>query len=159
MQIRVAVLIVSFCLLYPLLRIAEFLPDGRNRVYDENGKDISVTDGAWIITLSQFGVVGFLAQFGLLGLPVFWALRAVKHAERRQERLLLAGLALIVSLNLIEQIPNASINSWSWLLSGALLGRSQRLLKQRIPVNSLGATEVSPFIFPERRKVKASVSY
>jgi hypothetical protein len=200
MQIRVAVLIVSFCLSYPLLRITESLPDGkilsvssffsqeragslgfrfeqekqimertaermafgwgrygRNRVYDENGKDISVTDGAWIITLSQFGLVGFLAQFGLLGLPVFWALRAVKHAERRQERLLLAGLALIVSLNLIEQIPNASINSWTWLLSGVLLGRSQRLLKQRIPVNSLGATEVSPFIFPERRK--ASVSY
>ena len=188
-QLRVAVLIVCFCLLYPLLRITGTVPDGkilgvssffsqeraeslgfrfdqekeimarsaeriafgwgrygRNRVYDENGKDISVTDGAWIITLSQFGLAGFLAQFGLLGLPTFQAFRAVKRAQRRRDQLLLAGLTLIVSLNLIEQIPNASINSWTWFLSGVLLGQSQRLLKRRASADSVSALRTSPFL-------------
>ena len=40
---------------------------GRNRVYDEEGGyDVSVTDGRWIIVLGQFGILGFIAEFGLL---------------------------------------------------------------------------------------------
>jgi len=44
---------------------------GRNRIYDEQTvRDMNVTDGQWIITIGQFGLVGFLLQFGLLALPV-----------------------------------------------------------------------------------------
>ena len=43
---------------------------GRSRVYNEYGSDISVTDGRWIITLGQFGVVGFMGEFGLLALAL-----------------------------------------------------------------------------------------
>jgi hypothetical protein len=35
---------------------------GRNRVYWESGDDASVTDGLWIITLGQFGLLGFIGQ-------------------------------------------------------------------------------------------------
>ena len=34
---------------------------GRERVYDQYGKDISITDGRWIITLGQFGAISFIA--------------------------------------------------------------------------------------------------
>lgn len=96
---------------------------GRNRVYSEDsGKDESITDGQWIITLGQFGLVGFCAQFGLLALPVFRASRALHRVSSARERLLLATLALIVALALIEQLPNASVTAWTWLLAGALLG-------------------------------------
>jgi hypothetical protein len=70
----------------------------------------------------------------------------VKCAQRRQDQLLLASLSLIVSLNLIEQIPNASINSWTWFLSGVLLGQSQRLLKQRAFAGSAVALRRSLFL-------------
>ena len=47
---------------------------GRNRVFDEDtGQDTTVTDGRWIITLGCFGFLGFLAEFGLLVLPIFAA--------------------------------------------------------------------------------------
>ena len=47
---------------------------GRSRIYDPaTGKDISVTDGRWAITLGQFGMVGFLAEFGLFAFVIFRA--------------------------------------------------------------------------------------
>jgi hypothetical protein len=100
---------------------------GRSRVYDEYGKDISLTDGLWIITVGQFGIVGFLAQFCLLGLPVFRAAASVKFAETVRDKLLLATLSLMVALSLIEQLPNSSLSPWNWLLAGSLLGRAEWL--------------------------------
>src|SRR5260370_21394485 len=50
---------------------------GRNRVYDSTGKDTTITDGLWIITITTFGLVGFLAEFGLLAFPVCKAARAL----------------------------------------------------------------------------------
>src|SRR5262249_6126515 len=38
---------------------------GRSRVYANWGGDISITDGRWVITLGQFGIFGFIAEFGL----------------------------------------------------------------------------------------------
>ena len=168
--VRVAVLLVSVALLYPLLRAEGLFPDkllvniaeqvsvdragsletrfdqeqqlldrsserpifgwgrfGRSRVYDEYGKDTSLTDGLWIITLGQFGLVGFLAQFGLLALPVFRAASSLKFATSDQDKLFLAALALIVALGLVEQLPNSSLGSWNWLLAGSLLGRAEKL--------------------------------
>lgn len=100
---------------------------GRNRVYEESGKDVSITDGLWIITLGTFGFVGFIAQFGLLALPVFRAARALHLAKLASERNLLSGLSLIVAITAIEQLPNSSIAAWSWFLVGALLGRAEQL--------------------------------
>lgn len=173
-QARIAVVLVSVTLLYPLARISDRVPNeavlsvasyfskeradslgfrfeqekqlmersgerlyfgwgryGRNRVYDENGKDVSVTDGGWIITLSQFGLVGFFGQFGLLAASVFWGAAGVRAAQLQTDRLILAGLTTIVALISFEQIPNASMSSWTWLLSGALMGRAQRLVLAR----------------------------
>jgi cell division protein FtsW (lipid II flippase) len=102
---------------------------GRNRVYWETGDEASVTDGLWIITLGQFGLVGFISQFGLLVLPIFYALGAIRRLSDPSERLLLATLAIIVAMTAVEQLPNSSISTWSWLLSGALLGRAEHVRK------------------------------
>lgn len=97
---------------------------GRSRVYDEYGQDISITDGQWIVTFGQYGFVGFVAQFGLLTLPIFFAARTLKFVRSQREAIFLSCLTLIVALTVVEQIPNASISSWSWLIAGALVGRS-----------------------------------
>jgi hypothetical protein len=170
-QVRLAVLLVSIAILYPVLRMADCFPDkqlydlaatfnqeradslkfrfdqeqqllaraserfvfgwgryGRNRVYEESGKDSSITDGLWILTLGQFGIAGFLAQFGLLSLPVFRAGAALKRIGSMREKIFLAALTLIVAITVVEQLPNASLTPWSWLLVGALLGRVERIL-------------------------------
>ena len=100
---------------------------GRSRIYDEWGNDISMTDGRWIITIGQFGLLGFLAEFGLLALPVFRAASALKFVESERDSLFLSALALIVAVTMIDLLPNSSLTPWTWLLAGALLGRTEDL--------------------------------
>jgi hypothetical protein len=101
---------------------------GRSRVHDsETGQDVSITDGRWIITMGSFGLIGFLAEFGLLVLPVFRAAAALKYAESTHDRIFLAALTIIVAINSVDLLPNSSISSWTWLLAGALLGRAELL--------------------------------
>jgi hypothetical protein len=100
---------------------------GRNRIYDDYGNDVSITDGQWILTLGQFGIVGFIAQFGLLTIPVFSAARNLRSISSVQERDRVGALSLIVALVAVEQLPNASINSWTWLLAGVLYGRARAI--------------------------------
>jgi hypothetical protein len=179
-QARLAVLLVSVAILYPVLRMANYFPDkqlvdfaatfnqeradslkfrfdqeqqllahaserflfgwgryGRNRVYEESGKDSSITDGLWILTLGQFGFAGFIAQFGLLTLPVFRATAALKRTRSMREKIFLAALTLIVAITVVEQLPNASLAPWSWLLVGALLGRVERILSMQLQTRDL----------------------
>ena len=109
---------------------------GRNRIYDTGGTNLSITDGEWIIVLGTFGLVGFIAEFALLGLPVFRAAMALRFVRSAPESVFLATLALIVAISMIDLLPNSSISPWTWLLAGALLGRAEEIharARQRMP--------------------------
>ena len=43
---------------------------GRNRVFNEQGQDVSVSDGTWIIEFGVGGWVRYISVFGLLCWPV-----------------------------------------------------------------------------------------
>jgi hypothetical protein len=110
---------------------------GRNRVMKEDwqgvGTDYSVTDGRWIITLGQFGLFGFFAEFGLLAFPIFRAAAALGRLDSFKETVSIAVVALIISINMIELLPNSTLNPWTWLLTGALLGCSETVLGRKRP--------------------------
>ncbi|MEM9973183.1 MAG: hypothetical protein AAF771_03315 [Pseudomonadota bacterium] len=93
---------------------------GRNRVYDDRGRDISVTDGYWIGTFGMTGVVGYLGQFGLLTIPL---IALAIRTRRNGVTLATSALALVAAANLVDLLPNASIGPFTWLLAGAMLGR------------------------------------
>jgi len=93
---------------------------GRNRVYDEAGRDQSVVDGAWIVTIGQGGWLRYIGEFGLLALPVLLlALRRRSHGIDPAT----AALCLVLAANMIDLIPNGTRTPVTWLLVGALLGR------------------------------------
>jgi hypothetical protein len=98
---------------------------GRSRVYDEYGNDISLTDGYWIITLGTFGLMGFLAEFLLLAVPIYRAASALRRTASSSDAIALTALSLIVAISMIDLLPNASISTWTWLLAGALLGQAE----------------------------------
>ena len=100
---------------------------GRSRIYDATGKDVTLSDGHWVITMGTFGLFGFLAEFGLLALTVFRALGAIRYAGSMREQVFLATLSLIVAVGLVDLLPNATINPTSWLFAGALLARAEAL--------------------------------
>ena len=53
---------------------------------------MSITDGRWIITIGQFGLFGFVAEFGLLILPVFRAASALDAAKSMHDRIYYSGV-------------------------------------------------------------------
>lgn len=102
---------------------------GRNRVYDERGKDISITDGEWIIRLGIRGIVGFAGSFGLLLWPVFMARRRLKKVPDFENARLLDALSLLCALNAIDLLPNAQWNVLPLFMAGALAGLTEELPK------------------------------
>lgn len=93
---------------------------GRNRVYDPTtGQDISTTDGAWILTIGQYGWVGYLAEYGLLT----WSLIVLGTMRfGRQAPFAAIALGLVLSANLLDLLPNAGRTPVTWLLAGSLVG-------------------------------------
>ena len=95
----------------------------RNRVFDPiSGRDISITDGYWVIVLGTRGILGCAATFGLLLAPVFLAARNFSALRSRRDRLVVAGVIWIVTLNAIDKIPNAHPNAFAIFVAGALAG-------------------------------------
>lgn len=107
---------------------------GRNRVYDPaTGEDLSVTDGAWIITLGAFGWLGYIAMMGLITYPVIVLMRVVSKRNEKNYSSYTFVLALILVIYALDQIPNASVNHLTYLLAGAVLSRAKQLAEYKPP--------------------------
>ena len=100
---------------------------GRSFIYNDKGQETSVTDGRWIIDMGTFGFIGFLAEFGLLALPVFSAALALRFAELAKDKVFLCALSLILAMSMVDNLPNSSLRPWTWLIAGSLLGRGEAL--------------------------------
>ena len=104
---------------------------GRNRIYDNSGKDTSITDGRWIIEYGNFGVFGFVFYYLILLTPLYYALKNVRYIDDPNERLYFSVLAIFLALSIIDSVPNNSMGAVNLLLAGALLGQAELLRKQR----------------------------
>jgi hypothetical protein len=94
---------------------------GRNLIYEDyTGKLLSVTDGAWIIVIGIFGWVGYISHFGLLTAPLF-----LMGIARRKLGLTVesSGLAMVLAINLLDLLPNATLTPITYMIAGALCGR------------------------------------
>lgn len=93
---------------------------GRNRVRDQyTGQDISVTDGGWIIEFGMFGWLGYLSLFGLLTVAAFRALRGIDD-RRTPGNITVAGLTLILAINVVDMLPNSNLTTLTLLLAGSI---------------------------------------
>jgi hypothetical protein len=101
------------------------------------GEITTTYDGLWLILSARGGFLYMGAIFLMLVWPLFSAARRLKFVRSRSERVLIAGLALMVGANLIDDLPNATVEGYLTFLSGALSGvvpgilRRQRLLDRR----------------------------
>lgn len=104
---------------------------GRNRVYDVNGKDVSVTDGKWIIELGINGFMGFVLFYAILLMPLYYAHKNIENIENPRQKVYFAALAIILALCIFDSVPNAGMSVMHLFLAGALLGQSELLAKQK----------------------------
>lgn len=105
---------------------------GRARVFDpDTGKDISVTDGFWIIIFGQYGWFGYVAIFGLLCFPIITVYRQSRGETGPEVPLMTGCLGVMLAFNLLDLLPNASLTHITVLLAGAIQGWANR---PRLPV-------------------------
>jgi len=90
-------------------------------VFNENtGESKLIPDGYWVLCLGHRGVVGWASEFGLMIVPVWVATRRMRRVASRRDQILLAGLALIVAMRLLDMIPNGRWTSLPIFFGGAL---------------------------------------
>ena len=96
---------------------------GRNRVFDQYGKDISITDSLWIIAFGTNGVVGLISVTASLLLPVVsFCFRYPASSWSNPKVVPAAALALCLALYLLDCVLNAMINPIFALTAGGISG-------------------------------------
>jgi len=82
----------------------------RNRFFN------TISDGYWLIIFGYYGFVYFFAYFMLFGLGVFAKINS-NHDKKFTQ--LKVNMSLLITILLIDQIPNSSLNhGWLWLIAG-----------------------------------------
>lgn len=106
---------------------------GRSRVFDRHGKDISITDGQWVIAMGKNGLVGLAAFTAALLVPVWLTLKRipVRHWAHPQAAPA-AAMAMILIIYMIDNILNAMINPLFMLVAGALAGQQAIRRRRRV---------------------------
>ncbi|MBO9478692.1 hypothetical protein J7382_14175 [Shimia sp. R11_0] len=130
---------------------------GRNHLHDPTtGLITTVTDGFWIIVMGVWGWFGYIAQFGLMSLPIFLVARELRlrhqadqdsfhkgtsfaftegtQAQEMPHRTLspyLGPLAVMLGFNLVDMLPNATLTPTTWLIAGTLLGHAELMARLR----------------------------
>jgi hypothetical protein len=95
---------------------------GRSRVYDERGKDRSLTDGLWIILFGQYGLVGLGSWLAImLGPPVLaWRRLGTQRLLEGSSAPALAAVILL-PLHTVNWLVNGFVNPVVPMLASALL--------------------------------------
>lgn len=92
---------------------------GRNEVFNEDGRDTTVTDGRWLVLFGQGGWVRYFGEFGLL----LWGIFRLAFQPRDRVDPVAVALAMALTANMIDLLPNAGQSPLTWMMAGALVGR------------------------------------
>lgn len=92
----------------------------RNMVLSDNGVNLAVTDGYWVIIIGQGGWMRYLSEFGLMCTPVIVAAYTFRKYRFGFET---TGLIILLVANLVDLLPNATTTPLTWLVVGAVWGR------------------------------------
>jgi len=112
---------------------------GRSRIHDATGRDVSVTDSLWVITLGETGLVGLVALGLALGLPILLLLRAApaRHWGERGVASA-AALAAVGLIGMADDLLNTMATPAALAIAGALVSlwaasRAARSARSRRP--------------------------
>ncbi len=104
----------------------------RNFIHDPySGQMTTIADGAWVIQIGIYGWMGYIAEFGLLCLPLWLLGREALAQPSAAFPAPVAALALIFAVNMVDLLPNGTLVPVSWLIAGCLLGHAEALRRAR----------------------------
>lgn len=107
---------------------------GRSRVYDDTGKDISVTDSLWIIAFGKNGLVGVVSLMTALILPVLMVARRISVANWQHPAAApIAALSVALIIYGLDCLLNAMVNPIFALSAGGLSSFAIQKFPRRKP--------------------------
>jgi len=95
---------------------------GGNRVYNQQGQDISITDSLWIIAFGYYGTVGLVSLFSSLLLPVI-VFAVFKYPARTWSNPKVApaaALGVALTMYVFDCVLNAMTNPIFALIAGGI---------------------------------------
>ena len=96
---------------------------GRSRIYDESGKDISITDGNWIIIFGKHGLFGLLFFTVLFLYPICVFMRNYPAKSWTFPKVApSAVLSVLLGLYMIDNLLNSMVNPIFTAIAGGLIG-------------------------------------
>lgn len=94
---------------------------GRHRIWDSQGKDVTTTDGRWIILLGMYGILGLGSFLAVILMPPLLLGRRIPKRLLHSRRLAPAiTAAVVLSLWMIHNLPNQSRNPAYLVMAGGL---------------------------------------
>jgi len=120
---------------------------GRSMVRDEDGRSSSIFDGYWIIRLSVNGLVGFIASFGPLLIPVFLTRRRLPALTGEKSIWVLSGVAFTLTILTVDLLLNGLWAGYPYLIAGALTRRLREAMadeRVRAKAQNLADPSCSP---------------
>jgi hypothetical protein len=109
---------------------------GRNRVFDEQGNDITVTDSLWIIVFGINGLVGLFSLFGSFFIPTIAFIKRYPGRLWSHPKVApAAGLLVAMLMYALDCILNAMANPIYSLIAGSIAGVAvyrQPQVRQRV---------------------------
>ena len=129
---------------------------GRSRVFNDKGKDLSVTDGLWIITLGQNGKFGLMAMIIAIQTPVIlFFLRFKPGSWNEKNSAVPAVMALFLAIYMIDNLLNAMTNPIYMLFSGGLTGMALGANQEETADSAEETERIVETIIPETRFITA----
>ncbi|PSB32043.1 hypothetical protein C7B69_07455 [filamentous cyanobacterium Phorm 46] len=96
---------------------------GGNRVYNQYGKDISVTDSLWIIAFGLYGAVGLVSLFSSLLLPVVaFCMKYPARTWSNPKVAPAAALGVALTMYVFDCVLNAMTNPIFAVIAGGISG-------------------------------------
>jgi hypothetical protein len=123
---------------------------GRPLIHNTFGEILTIPDGRWVITLGSLGWLGYIAEFGLIALPLFLLYSRIGSIPNFRISPILSGAAIILATNLIDMLPNATLTPLTWLLAGGFLGYVQSLGRHSSARKSHQLASVKTFQFQNK---------
>ncbi|TDK52119.1 hypothetical protein [Antarcticimicrobium luteum] len=101
---------------------------GRNLLHDpESGRSATVPDGRWIIVFGTYGWAGYIAEMGLLALPLLLLWRRTRAGLPAHFSPYAASVAILLAVTMMDMLLNATLIPLTWMCAGALLGYSEQI--------------------------------
>lgn len=96
---------------------------GRSRVFTKSGKDLTVTDGLWIIVYGGNGIVGLTFLILTIQVPVILFMFRVKPEQCKTKAMAApAAMAVFLAFTMIDNLLNAMANPIYMLFCGGISG-------------------------------------